>query len=131
MSETSGTHCADQYPSRRLLKGTCTLIFEGDSFVADGDDDRQYSLGIDEDIRSELFDRLRSSGWQYEFEAFHAEFWGSLIWTGEGFGHLGVFGGAVQIDEFVAIQFTRAKRVEPRFHSIAERLRSVRARSSS
>jgi len=106
------------------------LIFEGDSFVADGDDDRQYSLGIDEDIRSELFDRLRSSGWQYEFEPFHAEFWGTLIWTGQGFGHLGVFGGAVQINELVSVQFTRAKQVGPKFHSIAERLRSVRTRSS-
>ena len=129
--ETSGTHCTDQDPSRRLLRGTCTLIFEGQSFVADDADDRQYWLAIDDKMRGQLIDRLQPLGWPFETESFHAEFWGRLTWLGQGCGHLGMFGGDVTIDELVSVQFAKAKHVGPKFHSIAERLRSLRTRSSS
>lgn len=93
-------------PSRRLLKGTCSLVFEGRSFIPDDDRGKEYWLKLSEEMRGHLIELLSSLGWQHEVERFEAEFFGTLRWTGHGFGHLGVFGGIACVQELVAVHFT-------------------------
>lgn len=126
MSLPTDTHGVERHASRLLLKGTCRLIFEGQTFVPDDNADRRYWLEINECIKEQLIDRLGPSGWMYEFDAFHAEFWGTEQWTGSGFGHLGVFGGIVHIDKLVSVGFTKSEPVKSPYRSIRERLLSRR-----
>lgn len=92
-------------PPRRLLKGTCSLIFEGQSFVADGPTGKEYWLELLDEMREHLMELLTPLGWRHETESFEAEFYGTLRWTGHGYGHLGVFGGIAEVEEIVSVRF--------------------------
>lgn len=109
-----------------MLRGTCSLVFEGQSFVPADDADRKYWLEINDDIRCQLMDRLSPSGW-FEYNAFQAEFWGTLQWDGWGHGHLGVFGGTALVHELVSVHFERSEAVENSFRGIRGRIRASRA----
>lgn len=95
-------------PPRRLLKGTCSLIFEGQSFVPEGGTGKEYWLQLSGEMRERLVEILRPLGWRHEIEPFEAEFYGTLRWVSHGCGHLGVFGGIAEVQEIVAIHFTPA-----------------------
>ena len=88
----------------RLLKGRCSLEFEGQRFVADSEPGREYWLELSEGTRASLDELLKPRGW-LEWDEFEVEFYGSLEWVGWGCGHLGVFGGLARIDEVVAVHF--------------------------
>lgn len=91
---------------RRLLKGTCSLIFEGQSFAPNGSRGREYWLELSIEVRERLMELLAPLGWQHEFEPFEAEFYGTLSWVGQGCGHLGTFGGVARVQEIVSVHFT-------------------------
>ena len=54
------------YPPRRLLRGTCSLIFEGQSFVPESAG-TEYWLEISDEMRRRFTERLLIFGWQNEF----------------------------------------------------------------
>lgn len=92
-------------PPLRLLKGRCSLIFEGQSFVPDGGARKEYWLRLPDEMRKRLMEPLALLGWQNEMEPFEAEFYGTLSWVGEGCGHLGTFGGTARMLEIVSVRF--------------------------
>ena len=91
---------------QRLLQGTCSLIFEGQSFVPDGDPEREYWLEISEDVRTRLKELLVPLGCQIDFQPFKAEFYGTINHVGQRCGHLGLFGGIAEMEEIVSVEFT-------------------------
>ena len=91
---------------RRLLKGTCSLIFEGQSFVPESDPEKEYWLEISEDVRTHLKELLVPLGCQLDFQPFKAEFYGTLQRVGQRCGHLGLFGGIAVMEEIVSVDFT-------------------------
>lgn len=95
-------------PPPRLLTGTCSLIFEGQSFVPDGGTGKEYWLQLSDEMRERLTELLAPLGWQNEIESFELEFYGTLSWIGHGCGHLGVFGGIAAIHDIVSVHFTPA-----------------------
>lgn len=95
-------------PGRLLLKGTCSLTFEGQSFVPEGSR-REYWLDFSDATRDSIVDLLRPLGWQ-DGQSFEAEFFGMLIWKTKGCGHLGLYGGIVTLEQLVSVNFKQPAR---------------------
>ena len=93
---------------QRLLKGTCSLIFEGQSFVPEGEPEKEYWLETTEDARMRLKELLVPLGCQLDFQPFKAEFYGTLQRAGQRCGHLGLFGDIAEMEEIVSVSFTRS-----------------------
>lgn len=127
-SGAAETYRDEDLSSRRLLKGTCSLGIDGPSFVPVNGEGRTYSLVPDDETRDRMIELLRAEGWESEFEAFEAEFWGTLSW--HGYHRLDAHGGTANADELVSVQFSKSEPVEPEFQSIRERIRRFRANSS-
>lgn len=97
------------WPPSRLLTGTCSLIFEGQSFVPYDAACTEYWLRLPDEVREHMIELLAPLGWQHEIESFEAEFYGTLNWIGHGCGHLGVFGGIADVHEIVSVHFAPAR----------------------
>ena len=118
---------------RRLFKGTCSLIFEGRSFVPAGGTGKEYCLKLSDEMRERLMELLAPLGWQNEMETFEAEFYGTLTWAGHDYGHLGPFGGIARVQEIVSVRFgpVSPPRATVRHVVIAGRLKTIAPRHST
>lgn len=98
---SSGAH-------RLFLRGTCSLIFEGQSFLPEGHAGNKYWLELSNAMRERLVELLTPLGWRHEIQDFEAEFYGTLSWVGHGCGHLGLFAGIARIEEIISVRLAPA-----------------------
>lgn len=111
-----------------LLKGTCSLAFEGQEFTPASAQRRDRSstwwLSVSDEVRAELVGNLCVEAFDLEFLTFEAEFLGYVHQSPAGAGHFGMYPGSVTVVKVTAAKLHVPER-SGRYRSIREALRAT------